>query len=78
MNFDDKISSVKKEINTLKQRLDNLDDLLKTQEESINELFNNTQNIFYEATNNKTNSIQEIMKKAFLTGKLPGILSTEH
>lgn len=68
------LEDIRLEIYVLKSRLENLGRFIKRQEVLLNQLEENTQNLFSDLTK-KHSSCDEIMLKFFSKGKLPKILN---
>lgn len=69
------LENIRNQIEELKSRLDKIEKNIDLQEEVINLLHKNLESVFYDAfQNNEAMSVNEIMKKAFPSGKIPKIL----
>lgn len=69
------LERIKLEIDLLKQRFENLDHILRTQEEMLNHLAENTKSLLKDIfSSKKDSSMEEIMKNAFSNKKMPKIL----
>ena len=74
-NKDKNFERIRLEIDLVKQRFENLDHILRTQEEMLNHLADNTKSLLKDIfSSKKDNSIEEIMKKAFSNKQVPKIL----
>ena len=72
---DENFERIKLEIDLLKQRFENLDHILRTQEEMVNHLAENTKSLLKDIfISKKDGSMEEIMKNAFSTKQMPKIL----
>ena len=66
---------IRLEIDLVKQRFENIDHILKAQEEMLNHLAENTRSLLKDIfSSNKDNSIEGIMKRAFSNKQVPKIL----
>ncbi|MBI3591653.1 MAG: hypothetical protein HY094_09800 [Candidatus Melainabacteria bacterium] len=70
------LKNIRTQIELLKERLDNIDKTLNTQEEVLDLLFEDSKSLLQEASICKqdNNNVVDIMKRAFTQGKLPKIL----
>lgn len=69
------LENIRNQIDELKTRLDKIEKNIDLQEEVINLLHKNLESVFHDAfQNNEVMSVNEIMKKAFPSGKIPKII----
>lgn len=70
-----KFEDIKKQINIIKAKLENIDKTLNIQEKTLDLIQENSRSLLSEAISNKKEAnLEEIMKSVFKENKLPKIL----